>query len=104
MISRPPAFAARRILLPDVLVDVRKLDQALLNLISNAVKFTPPGGRIRIEGRRAADGGITLRIADTGIGIAADKLKDVLMPFVQGREAGHTPAHGTGLGLPLGNV
>jgi signal transduction histidine kinase len=87
--------------LPEVLVDVRKIDQVLLNLISNAVKFTPAGGRIRIEGRRGADGGIVLRVADTGIGIAEDELNDVLKPFVQSREAERRRVQGTGLGLPL---
>ena len=87
--------------LPDVLVDARKLDQVLLNLISNAVKFTPAGGRIRIEGRRASDGGIALRVADTGIGISADELAEVLKPFVQSRDAERRRVQGTGLGLPL---
>ena len=89
--------------LPEILVDTRKLDQVLLNLISNAVKFTLPGGRIRIEGRRAADGGITLRVADTGIGIAADEIHDVMKPFVQSRDAERDTVQGTGLGLPLAN-
>jgi len=87
--------------LPEVLVDTRKLDQVLLNLISNAVKFTPAGGRIRIEGRRGADGGIVLRVADTGIGIAEDELNEVLKPFVQSRDAERRRVQGTGLGLPL---
>jgi len=87
--------------LPEVLVDVRKFDQVLLNLISNAVKFTPNGGRIRIESRRTADGGIVVRVTDTGIGIAADELSDVLKPFVQSRDAERRRVQGTGLGLPL---
>ncbi len=87
--------------LPDILVDARKLDQVLLNLISNAVKFTPAGGRIRIDGRRAGDGGIVLRVADTGIGIAADELGEVMKPFVQSRETERRRVQGTGLGLPL---
>jgi signal transduction histidine kinase len=73
----------------------------LLNLISNAVKFTPNGGRIRIESRRTADGGIVVRVTDTGIGIAADELSDVLKPFVQSRDAERRRVQGTGLGLPL---
>ena len=87
--------------LPDILGDARKLDQVLLNLISNAVKFTPAGGRIRIESRRAADGGIVLRVADTGVGIAADELAEVLKPFVQSRDTERRRVQGTGLGLPL---
>lgn len=87
--------------LPEVLVDVRKFDQVLLNLISNAVKFTPSGGRIRIESRRNPDGGIVIRVTDTGIGIAADELAEVLKPFVQSRDAERRRVQGTGLGLPL---
>ncbi len=87
--------------LPDVMVDVRKLDQALLNLISNAVKFTPAGGRIRIDGKRSADGGVDIIVTDSGIGIAADELAEVLKPFVQSRDAERRRVQGTGLGLPL---
>jgi signal transduction histidine kinase len=87
--------------LPDVLVDARKINQVLLNLISNAVKFTPAGGRIHIKGRRAPDGGIELIVADTGSGIAEDELADVLKPFVQSRDAERRRVQGTGLGLPL---
>ena len=87
--------------LPEILVDARKLDQALVNLLSNAVKFTPAGGRIRIEARRGAEDGITLRIADSGIGIAEDELADVLKPFVQSLETERQRVQGTGLGLPL---
>jgi len=87
--------------LPEILVDRRKLDQVLLNVMSNAVKFTKSGGRIRIEGRRASDGGIAIRVTDTGIGIDEDELKEVLKPFVQSREAERRKVQGTGLGLPL---
>ncbi len=87
--------------IPDVLVDRRKLDQVLLNVLSNAVKFTPAGGRIRIEGRKANDSGIVIRVTDTGIGIDEDELKEVLKPFVQSREAERRRTQGTGLGLPL---
>jgi signal transduction histidine kinase len=87
--------------MPDIQVDARKLGQVLLNLISNAVKFTPAGGRIRLEGKRAADGGVDLIVADTGIGIAADELGEVLKPFVQSRDAERSRVQGTGLGLPL---
>lgn len=87
--------------LPEILVDGRKLNQVLLNIISNAVKFTPAGGRIMIQARRAADGGVELAIADNGVGIAEDELEDVLKPFVQSREAERRRVQGTGLGLPL---
>ena len=87
--------------LPEILVDRRKLDQVLLNVVSNAVKFTPAGGRIRIEGREDKDGGIVMRVTDSGVGIDEDELKEVLKPFVQSREAERRRTQGTGLGLPL---
>ncbi len=87
--------------MPEVLVDSRKLNQVLINVMSNAVTFTPAGGRIRIEGRRTGDGGIAIRVTDTGIGIPEDEIKEVLKPFVQSREAERRSTQGTGLGLPL---
>ena len=79
------------------------MDQVLLNLISNAVKFTPPGGRIGIESRRAADGGLSIIISDTGFGIPEDEIGEVLKPFVQSRDTERRRLQGTGLGLPLAN-
>ncbi len=87
--------------LPDVLVDSRKINQVLLNLISNAVKFTPAAGWLRIAAQRAEDGGVRLIVSDTGCGIAADEIDDVLKPFVQSRDAERRHVQGTGLGLPL---
>jgi len=87
--------------LPDLLVDTRKIDQVLINLISNAVKFTPPQGRVTVEALRSRDGGVTLIVADTGIGIPDDERAEVLKPFVQSREAERRRVQGTGLGLPL---
>jgi two-component system cell cycle sensor histidine kinase PleC len=87
--------------LPLVVADERAFRQIALNLISNAVKFTPEGGRIDIACRRADDGGLLLEVADNGPGMAPDKLEKVFQPFSQidnryGRQSG-----GTGLGLAL---
>jgi signal transduction histidine kinase len=87
--------------LPDVLVDPRKLDQVLLNLVSNAVKFTPAGGCIRIEGGRDAGGGVAIAVVDNGCGIAQDEIAEVVKPFVQSRDTERRGLQGTGLGLPL---
>lgn len=87
--------------LPELLVDARKINQVLLNIISNAAKFTPAGGLVRVQGRRAMDNGVELIVTDTGIGIAEDELSDVLKPFVQSRDAERRRVQGTGLGLPL---
>ncbi|MGQ0676498.1 MAG: ATP-binding protein, partial [Rhodospirillales bacterium] len=77
--------------------DERRLKQALFNLISNAIKFTPRGGRITLKARRE-DGAVALSVADTGIGIAPEEQERVFAKFErgsQGRQAG------AGLGLAL---
>ena len=87
--------------LPRLYGDRRRIRQVLLNLVSNAVKFTPRGGTVRVSAVCAADGGLTLRVADTGIGIEAADIPRVFEPFVQlGRDKGIS-GEGTGLGLPL---
>jgi len=75
--------------------DERRLKQALFNLISNAIKFTPPGGAIGIEAQRCG-GDLLLTVADTGVGIAPADQARVFEKFVRGeRQAG------SGLGLSL---
>jgi len=81
--------------------DERKTKQVLLNLVTNAVKFTPPGGCVAISGRFDPDIGVTLTVADTGIGIAPADLARVLKPFEQVDSALSRAHDGTGLGLPL---
>ncbi|MCF8479751.1 MAG: two-component sensor histidine kinase [Rhodospirillum sp.] len=84
-----------------VLADERALRQIVLNLLSNAVKFTPHGGRVSLSVARNNDGGLTLTVEDTGIGIPQEHLDLVLRPFHQ-VDASDTRRHdGTGLGLPL---
>lgn len=86
--------------LPDLFADERALRQILLNLLSNAVKFTPPDGRIVVTAG-LSDGGLRLRITDTGIGIPQGELEKVMEPFHQ-VDNSHTRRYaGTGLGLPL---
>jgi signal transduction histidine kinase len=83
-----------------IYADERKLKQMLLNLLSNAYRFTPPGGRIGCRLAVASEG-IVFAVSDTGIGIAAEHLDRVLKPFVQ-VEASYRRMHeGTGLGLAL---
>jgi signal transduction histidine kinase len=81
--------------------DRRALKQVLINLLSNAIKFTEPGGRITVASARAADGGLLLRVGDTGIGIAAQDLPKVLQPFAQVETGLARRYKGTGLGLPI---
>jgi PAS domain S-box-containing protein len=87
--------------LPRLYGDRRRIRQVLLNLVSNAVKFTPRGGTVRVSATCSIDGGLMLSVTDTGIGIEADDIPRVFEPFVQlGRDKGIS-GEGTGLGLPL---
>jgi signal transduction histidine kinase len=87
--------------LQPIMADARILKQIVLNLLSNAVKFTLPGGRISIGAAPGEAGWVRLTVEDTGIGIPADRLGEVLEPFVQVENTMHRKFVGTGLGLPL---
>lgn len=102
-----PATAARVVMrksmpadLPNVVADLRSMRQALLNLVSNAIKFTDPGGQVVVSAQLMNSGELKLRVKDTGIGMDDDQLRSALEPFgrilTEGREV-----QGTGLGLPL---
>jgi signal transduction histidine kinase len=82
--------------------DREKVEQVLLNLLSNASKFTPAGGCVRVEARRDAERrAIDLRVSDTGVGIPADRVAQVFEPFVQVDSSHARRAQGTGLGLAI---
>jgi signal transduction histidine kinase len=83
--------------------DERLLRQMLLNLLSNACKFTPPGGRIECSVSLDA-AGMTFAVTDSGIGIPAEQLGLVLQPFVQVDSSLSRRREGTGLGLALVKV
>ena len=87
--------------LPPLRGDERKMKQVLLNLMSNAVKFTLPGGTIELSARFDRREGLTLIIADSGIGIPGGDLDRVLKPFEQVDSSLSRQHAGTGLGLPL---
>jgi signal transduction histidine kinase len=87
--------------LPRLCADERKTKQVLLNLVTNAIKFTPAGGRIVISGRADLESGLVLTVSDTGIGIAAADFDRVLEPFEQVDSTLARSHQGTGLGLPL---
>ena len=84
-----------------VFADERALTQILLNVLSNAVKFTPAGGRITLSTRHYADNQIEISITDTGVGIEQHDLDRVLNPFEQVVRHAELASQGTGLGLPL---
>lgn len=87
--------------LPVVRSDARAIRQIMVNLLSNAVKFTPPGGHVACEASWRRADGVTLRIQDTGVGIAEDDIPRVLAPFGQVESPDASQAKGTGLGLPI---
>jgi signal transduction histidine kinase len=80
-------------------VDATKVQQIVLNLLANAIKFTAPGGSITLA-TELEPYGVAIHVTDTGRGIAPDKLESVFEPFVQIRSKGAI-ASGTGLGLPI---
>lgn len=86
--------------LPDLLADRRACRQILLNLLSNAAKFTEAGGTVTIAAREG-QGGIVVEVADTGIGISADDLPRLGTPFVQADADINRRYEGTGLGLSV---
>jgi len=86
---------------PDVFGDERALRQILVNLMSNAIKFTPPAGRITAFANVLQDGSLAFGVDDTGVGIAPEDHDKVFESFGQGRHDAVITDQGTGLGLPI---
>jgi signal transduction histidine kinase len=86
---------------PTVMGDEKAIRQILLNLLTNAVKFTSPGGTVSYSSTVVPGLSVDITITDTGIGIAADDLVKVMQPFGQVFSADIRNEEGTGLGLPL---
>lgn len=84
--------------LPEVQVDAQRLEQVLVNLIHNAVKFTRPGGEVVLLAG-AADGGVRFAVRDTGVGIPADEISRVFERFYRVDKS--RTGSGTGLGLSI---
>jgi signal transduction histidine kinase len=87
--------------LPPVWVDATKLRQILINLMSNAVKFTESGGEVSLSAGRSRDGGVLLTVRDTGVGMSPADVEIALQPFGQVDNSLARTYEGTGLGLPL---
>lgn len=81
--------------------DPQLMKQVFINILSNAIKFTPSGGSLHVVMDENADGSLSIRFQDTGIGIAEKDLERVLEPFVQVEGVLSRKQGGTGLGLPL---
>ena len=86
--------------LPSIVADPRAFKQIVLNLVSNAIKFTERGGSVTVSARMERDK-LMLRVRDTGVGIAADDLKRIGDPFFQAGKTYQRRYEGTGLGLSI---
>ncbi|WP_018182712.1 ATP-binding protein [Kaistia granuli] len=86
---------------PSIVADPRSIRQIVLNLVSNAIKFTLAGGQVIVSTALEERGEVTLRIRDTGIGMSEKDVETALMPFRQVATSAKHRSGGTGLGLPL---
>ncbi len=86
--------------LPDIVADKRALNQIMLNLVSNAIKFTDRGGRITVSARHEGNT-FAVTVADTGVGIDSDDMARIGDPFFQARSSYDRRHDGTGLGLSI---
>jgi signal transduction histidine kinase len=86
--------------IPSLRGDERRIKQVLLNILSNAIKFTPPGGEVMLSGR-ATPTHVVIEIADTGIGMTQSEVSVAMEPFGQIDSSLSRKYEGTGLGLPL---
>jgi signal transduction histidine kinase len=81
--------------------DELRVRQIVLNLVTNAVKFTPAYGRVTVRTLRRQDGGFAVEVADTGIGMRPEDIAVALTPFAQVENFMTRRQEGTGLGLPI---
>jgi two-component system, cell cycle sensor histidine kinase PleC len=88
-------------LLPTVRGDAGKLRQVFTNLISNSIKFTPAGGSVTVSAKALGDGGVNVRICDTGVGMTKEEVALALTPFAQVDAGLSRWQEGAGLGLPI---
>jgi len=79
----------------------RMVRQILINLVGNAIKFTPAGGTVTLSGRRLGDGGYELTVRDSGVGMTEEEIVQAMTPFGQIANLMSARHTGTGLGLPL---
>ncbi|MCC0034739.1 MAG: PAS domain S-box protein [Hoeflea sp.] len=86
---------------PDVVADQRSIKQIALNLLSNAIRYTPSGGQIVVSTSYEPSGNVVIRIRDTGIGMNRKELEQAMKPFGQVGPGPRQRGDGTGLGLPL---
>ncbi|HRE29982.1 MAG TPA: ATP-binding protein, partial [Anaerolineales bacterium] len=88
-------------LLPPTLCDRNQIAQVLINLLTNAMKFTPAGGSVSLSAGRRPDGSTAIEVSDTGPGIAEEDRARIFETFGQGRHDVAAQDRGVGLGLPI---
>ncbi|ABS64759.1 histidine kinase [Parvibaculum lavamentivorans DS-1] len=86
---------------PEIETDERRLKQILINLLNNAVKFTPAGGTVTLELQANPDGGAIIRVRDTSIGMTHEEIERALQPFWHADTGLDRSFEGAGLGLAL---
>jgi signal transduction histidine kinase len=86
--------------LPPVLADAHRVEQVLYNLLDNAIKYSPQGGRIAVEAT-VAGGEVVVSVVDEGLGIPADEIPALFERFHRGQTARARGIGGTGLGLAI---
>ncbi len=86
---------------PKVVADIRSIRQIVLNLVSNAIKFSNPNSQVIVSTVYDHNGEVTLRIRDTGEGMTQSEVEEALKPFHQVHSVSERSGEGTGLGLPL---
>lgn len=87
--------------LPTLRGDPARLRRVFANLIGNAVRFTPRGGKVTVEARALPDGSIVVHVRDTGLGMSEEEIAVALTPFAQVDASPSRWREGTGLGLPI---
>ena len=87
--------------LPRILGDSLRLKQILINLLGNAVKFTPENGRIHVEAQMLQQDYAVISVTDTGVGMTPSEVETAMRPFGQIDTAFNKRHEGTGLGLPI---
>ena len=87
--------------LPSLVGDERRIKQIMINLLVNAIKFTPKGGRVGISIKRNESGGVDIIVTDSGIGIPKDEVLKVTQPFFKASNSDSFATEGVGMGLAV---
>ena len=86
---------------PKVVADLRSIRQVVLNLVTNAIKFSPSNSQVIVSTVYESSGEVALRIRDTGTGMSENEIEEAMKPYNQLNNVAEKSNEGTGLGLPL---